>query len=191
MQRFARGLVLEGEELRLDPTVDASTFGTFYLGVFSPSSALVEGTMRAIRERLRVQTDAGGIARYEGDAYHRISEETERVPGNPWILCTLWLAEYEVARAQSVAELQSALDLVRWAQSKATQSLLLPEQVNPYDGQPLSVAPLTWSHAQLVSVLRGYLDSLRRLRVSSDELNARNTAKNQGVNPVDNRDFFS
>jgi GH15 family glucan-1,4-alpha-glucosidase len=190
-QRFARGLLLDGDELRLDRTVDASTFGTFYLGVFSPTSAMVEGTMRAIRERLRVQTEAGGIARYEGDAYHRISEETERVPGNPWILCTLWLAEYEVSRAQSVADLQSALDLVRWAHSKATQSLLLPEQVNPYDGQPLSVAPLTWSHAQLVSVLRGYLDSLHRLRVSSDEISARNTAKNHRGNPVDNRDFFS
>jgi len=113
------------------------------------------------------------------------------VPGNPWILCTLWLAEYAVARATSVAELQDALDLVRWTHSKTTQSLLLPEQVNPYDGQPLSVAPLTWSHAQLVSVLRGYLESLRQLRVSNDDTSARSTSKNSRANPVDNRDFFS
>ena len=190
-QRFARGLIVRGEDLVLDPTVDASTFGTFYLGTFPTASAMVEGTMRAVRDRLRVHTDVGGIARYEGDAYHRISGETDRVPGNPWILCTLWLAEYAVARAQTVADLQDALDLVRWAHSKATQSLLLPEQVNPYDGQPLSVSPLTWSHAQLVSVLHGYLNSLRRLRVSGDEWNARVTAKNQRGNPVDNRDFFS
>ncbi|MGZ7078316.1 MAG: glycoside hydrolase family 15 protein [Thermoanaerobaculia bacterium] len=190
-QRFARGLLLEGENLTLDATIDASAFATFYFGTFSPTSAMVEGTMRAIRERLRVQTEAGGIARYEGDSYHRISEETHRVPGNPWILCTLWLAEYAIARARSVAELQSALDLVRWAHSKASKSQLLPEQVNPYDSQPLSVAPLTWSHAQLVSVLRGYLDSLRRLRATTDDFNARNTAKNQRANPVDNPDFFS
>ncbi|MGZ7039168.1 MAG: glycoside hydrolase family 15 protein, partial [Thermoanaerobaculia bacterium] len=190
-QRFARGLLLEGENLTLDATIDASAFATFYFGTFSPTSAMVEGTMRAIRERLWVQAEAGGIARYEGDSYHRISEETHRVPGNPWILCTLWLAEYAIARARSVAELQSALDLVRWAHSKASKSQLLPEQVNPYDSQPLSVAPLTWSHAQLVSVLRGYLDSLRRLRATTDDFNARNTAKNQRANPVDNPDFFS
>jgi glucoamylase len=190
-QRFARGFVLQGESLTLDSTIDASAFATFYFGTFAPASAMVEGTMRAIRERLWVQTDAGGVARYEGDAYHRISEDTDRVPGNPWILCTLWLAEYAIARAQSVAELQPALDLVRWAHSKASKSQLLPEQVNPYDSQPLSVAPLTWSHAQLVSVLRGYLDSLRRLRVSADEFNARNTARNHGANPVDNPDLFS
>ena len=82
--------------------------------------------MDAIRERLWVQTEVGGIARYEGDAYHRISEEDGgRVPGNPWIVCTLWQAEYTIARATSVAELQSALDLVRWAQSHALPSLVL------------------------------------------------------------------
>lgn len=159
--RFARGLTVDGE---LDKTVDASAFGTFYFGVFPASSGMVTGTMRAIRERLWVQTDVGGIARYENDAYHRISDETQRIPGNPWIICTLWLAEHTIATASSTEELQSALDLVRWARAKATPSLVLPEQVDPYDGQPLSVAPLTWSHAQVISVVLGYLERARSLR---------------------------
>jgi glucoamylase len=159
--RFARGLTLDGQ---LDRSVDASAFATFYFGVFPATSAMVTGTMRAIRERLWVQTDAGGIARYENDDYHRISDETRRVPGNPWIICTLWLAEHTIATATSHEELQSALDLVRWARSKATASLVLPEQIDPYDGQPLSVAPLTWSHAQVISVVLGYLESSRALR---------------------------
>jgi oligosaccharide amylase len=159
--RFARGLTLDGQ---LDKTVDASAFATFYLGVFPATSAMVTGTMRAVRERLWVHTDAGGIARYENDGYHRISDETARVPGNPWIICTLWLAEHTVATATSAEELQSALDLVRWVRSKATSSLVLPEQIDPYDGQPLSVAPLTWSHAQVISVLLGYLERTRALR---------------------------
>jgi GH15 family glucan-1,4-alpha-glucosidase len=33
----------------------------------------------------------------------------------------------------------------------------LPEQLNPLDGSPLSVAPLTWSHATYVSVVCKYL----------------------------------
>lgn len=159
--RFARGLLIDG---RLDKTVDASAFATFYFDVFPAESAMVTGTMRAVRERLWVGTDTGGVARYENDGYHRISDETEKVPGNPWIICTLWLAEHAIATAATVEELQSALDLVRWARAKATPSLVLPEQIDPYDGQPLSVAPLTWSHAQVVSVILGYLERMRSLR---------------------------
>ena len=184
--RFARGLVLDGEQLVLDKTVDASCFAIFHLGVFPPSTGFVAGTMEAIRERLWVQTEVGGIARYEGDGYHRISEETGRVPGNPWLICTLWLAEHAIARATNVAELQSALDLVRWARSKASHSLVLPEQIDPYDGQPLSVAPLTWSHAQVVSVVRGYVDAIRKLRIAETENAARDHARSDRENTVDN-----
>ena len=185
--RFARGLVLDGDELRLDKTVDASTFATFYLGTFAAKSAVVEGTMRAIREALAVKTEVGGLARYENDAYHhRVSDETTRVPGNPWLICTLWSAEYVIARARTIGELQSALDIVRWARSKATPSLVLPEQVDPYDGKPLSVAPLTWSHAQVVSVVRNYLDALRAMRAGTAEHEARRAYELDRSTSVDN-----
>jgi GH15 family glucan-1,4-alpha-glucosidase len=186
-RRFARGLVLQDGQLVLDTTVDSSTFAVFHLGVFAPSTQFVGGTMEAIRERLWVQTETGGIARYEGDGYHRISDESGRVPGNPWIICTLWLAEHAVARAGSVAELQSALDLVRWARSKASSSLVLPEQIDPYDGQALSVAPLTWSHAQVVSVVRAYADAMRSLRVAESEKRAEKQVRTTRENPVDNQ----
>ena len=39
--------------------------------------------------------------------------------------------------------------------SKALPSGVLPEQVDPYTGAPLSVSPLTWSHA-------GFLDAVQR-----------------------------
>jgi GH15 family glucan-1,4-alpha-glucosidase len=86
------------------------------------------------------------------------------VPGNPWILCTLWLAEHDVAKATDVESLQPALDHVRWARAKATASMVLPEQIDPYGGQHLSVAPLTWSHAQVVSIVHGYLEARQKLR---------------------------
>jgi glucoamylase len=161
--RFARGFVTRGETLELDPAIDASAFAAFYLGVFPAESALVEGTMRAIRERLWVDTEVGGVARYENDDYHRIYADSERVPGNPWILCTLWLAEHDVANGGSEG-VQSALDRVRWARAKATASMILPEQVDPYDAQHLSVAPLTWSHAQVVSIVQACLAARRNAR---------------------------
>jgi oligosaccharide amylase len=168
-QRFARGLVMVDDALQLDRTVDASTFATFYLGVFAADSTMVEQTMAAVRERLWVPTEAGGLARYENDTYQRQTEPDNGVPGNPWVICTLWLAEFAIARATTVAELQSALDLVRWARAKARPSLVLPEQIDAFSGAPVGVAPFTWSHAQVVSVVRGYLESLRRFRRASTE----------------------
>ncbi len=105
----------------------------------------------------------GGIARYEDDHYQQVSHETGPVPGNPWILCTLWLAEWYIARARSAAELSRPLELLRWAVSRGLPSGVLPEQVHPYDGRPLSVSPLTWSHAQFVHATLRYLDRLHAL----------------------------
>ena len=189
--RFARGLTLIGDELQLDRTVDASTFATFFLGVFRADTAMVEGTMRAIRETLWVQTEIGGVARYAKDPYQRNVGDDDPTPGNPWLICTLWLAEHAIARATSVAELQSALDLLRWARAKARPSLVLPEQVHPYTGAPLSVSPFSWSHAQVVSVVRGYLDRLRFLRRNSAENPSRANAKNAAGNSVDKPPSFS
>ena len=188
--RFARGLLLRDDDvLELDPAIDASAFGTFYLDVFPAESAMVEGTMRAIREKLWVPTESGGVARYEHDRYHRAIDDND-VPGNPWLICTLWLAEHAVARATTVAELQSALDLVRWARSKARPSLILPEQIDPESGAPLSVAPFTWSHAQVISVVRGYLDALRFLRRGTRENVVRDEEKIARDHPVDKPKWF-
>jgi GH15 family glucan-1,4-alpha-glucosidase len=182
-KRFARGLLVDGE---LDPTIDASLFGTFYLGVFPPGSALVEGTMSAIREHLRVDTEVGGFARYPGDAYHRISEETSRVPGNPWVIVTLWIAEHAIASARNASDLHAALQHLFWVRSKALNSLVLPEQLNPYDGSPLSVAPLTWSHAQFVSAVRAYVAALEKWRIATSDVGAKNQLEFDRADPVDN-----
>lgn len=169
--RFARGLVLRDSGLEIDRTVDSSVFAAFHLGVFPATSAMIEGTVRAMRETLQVPS-VGGFARYEGDSCQRNSSDREPIAGNPWVISTLWVAEHALASARTPDDLQAALDLVRWARSKATGSMTLPEQVDPYDSQPLSVSPLTWSHAQVISVVDGYLENLRRLRLEALEQSA-------------------
>jgi oligosaccharide amylase len=188
--RFARGLVLRGDALELDATIDASTFATFHLGVFAAETEMVERTMHAVRGRLWVP-ETGGVARYENDVYQRAADTPENAPGNAWVICTLWLAEHAIARATSVAELQSALDLVRWARSKARPSLVLPEQIHPATGAGLSVSPFAWSHAQVVSVVRGYLEALRKMRRESGESGTRSQEKIRAVNVVDKPESFS
>jgi len=189
--RFARGLTAREGKMQLDRTIDASLFATFYFDVFPAESAMVEGTMRAIRDKLWVQTEIGGVARYEDDSYQRVADAGTPVPGNPWIICTLWLAEHAIARATTVAELQSALDLVRWVRSRARPSLVLPEQIHPFTGGPLSVSPFTWSHAQVISVVRGYLESLRNLRRNGMEKSSRADEEKSTDKAVDKPTSFT
>jgi glucoamylase len=106
----------------------------------------------------------GGVARYENDYYHRISNDIAAVPGNPWFICTLWLADYYISRAQTAAELKMALPIFEWTAGHALESGVLAEQVNPYTNEPISVSPLTWSHATVVSTAIKYLEKLEQLQ---------------------------
>ena len=107
-------------------------------------------TMKAIERCLWCQTEVGGVARYEDDYYHQISDDVARVPGNPWFICTLWLADWYTARATSLAGLARAEELLEWVVAHALPSGALAEQVHPFSGEPMSVSPLTWSHATFV-----------------------------------------
>ncbi|MEE9617701.1 MAG: glycoside hydrolase family 15 protein, partial [Anaerolineae bacterium] len=131
----------------VDPMIDASLFGLWYFGMFAPDDPRIVATMQAVRDRLWVKTDVGGVARYENDYYHRVSQDIENVPGNPWFICTLWLAQWYIATAQTADDLKSALDILNWTAAHALPSGFMAEQVHPHTGAPLSVSPLTWSHA--------------------------------------------
>jgi ferredoxin len=128
----------------------------------------VVSTMRAVEEKLWVKTRVGGVARYENDYYHRISNDIASVPGNPWFICTLWLADYYISRAKTTAELKSALPIFQWTAAHAMESGVLAEQVHPYTNAPLSVSPLTWSHATVVSTVIKYLEKLEQLQLCNE-----------------------
>ncbi len=159
--RFARMAVPNGQGYTLDMTIDASLYGLWAFGAFAPDDPLVASTMNQVRDRLTVKTPVGGVARYENDSYHQISKDVAHVPGNPWFICTLWLAQYDIARARTVAEARRAIPVLDWAVSRALPSGVLAEQVHPHTGQPISVSPLTWSHATFVAVVADYLHKLQ------------------------------
>lgn len=139
----ASGKIVESDKgyvkhvLDVDPVIDVSL-----LGVAVPFDC-----MPAESERMRLTADkveealtvpgVGGILRYEGDPY---------VGGNPWILTTLWLAQYRIRTGQ----LDEARKLIDWALAHRTRCGLLPEQVDRESGETAWVVPLTWSHAMFV-----------------------------------------
>jgi glucoamylase len=163
--RFARSVSFSesGAGFELDMTIDASLFGLFYFGAFDAHDPMVISTMRAVEDRLWVKTNIGGVARYENDQYMRISEDIARIPGNPWIICTLWLADFRIAVAQKRSDLIGAVEILEWVAQRALPSGVLAEQVNPLTGAPVSVSPLTWSHSTLVATVISYLQKLESL----------------------------
>ena len=92
-----------------------------------------------------------------------MSRDLANVPGNPWFICSLWLAQWHIARAKTPEDLQPALDILNWTASHALPSGVMAEQVHPYTHAPLSVSPLTWSHGTLVLTVSEYIARLARL----------------------------
>lgn len=151
---FARSISFSEEgEPAVDRVVDSSVCGAFLFGLLPPGDPRVAETARVVRERLWCRTDVGGLARYEGDPYYRARGD---VPGNPWFVTTLWFAQYVIASARTAADLAPALSLLEWVASHALPSGVLAEQLDPHTGQPLSVSPLTWSHAAFVTAVCEY-----------------------------------
>ncbi|HEY8417343.1 MAG TPA: glycoside hydrolase family 15 protein [Limnochordales bacterium] len=163
--RFLRGLVMRGDgSLAPDPTPESSVAGLFLFGVLPATDPRVAKTMEQVRDALWVKTPVGGIARYYRDYYFCRSDDFQRIPGNPWVICTLWLAQWYIATANRPQDLRPAVELLDWVVDRALPSGVLAEQYHPETGQPLSVAPLTWSHATYVWTVVDYLERHAGLR---------------------------
>ncbi len=147
--------------------MDSSLFGLVKFRLFELDDPRVVATVQAIEQKLWVKTRVGGLARYEQDNYHRVAAGDHAVPGNPWFLCTIWLADYFIDRAQNPQQLRDALPILEWVAGHALDSGILAEQVHPYTNEPISVSPLTWSHAALVTSVANYLRKLEELQVCS------------------------
>jgi GH15 family glucan-1,4-alpha-glucosidase len=113
--------------------------------------------MNAIEKSL---STGNGIARFENDDYMRPSG---RVSGNAWFICTLWLAEYQIAAAKTLADLEKPLSILKWTANAALPSGVLAEQIDPETGEPMSVSPLTWSHSTFIAAVHNYLNKLKQL----------------------------
>ncbi len=161
--RYLRGVRLEEGQVVRDYVTDVSVAGLFLFGYLGPRDARMRATMDHMEKTLWVKTHVGGMARYERDTFYQVSQDTENVPGNPWFLCTLWLAQWRIEAAETLQELEKAVELIRWCIRHALASGVMAEQIHPYNGSPISVSPLTWSHATFVATVCLLRDKRRAL----------------------------
>ena len=164
LKRYARSGCRKGKGYELDDVIDVSLSALVVLGVLSPKDPWMVETMEAIQQQLWLNTPVEGCARYQNDMYHRPDDSPKDIPGNPWFISTLWLAEYYIIRAQSLQELQEAIPYLEWCAKNALPSGVLAEQVHPVNSSPLSVSPLTWSHSSFVWAVLKYADKFNSIK---------------------------
>ncbi len=148
MQCYRKSL-LTGEDgnLEFDNTVDiSSAFGVFMYDSSRAGSGALSQAMEVTEQKLMDRSPTGGVARYVNDQYFL---EHHDYPGNPWYVCTLWMAQYYVKSGK----LDKANAIIDWVIKHKTPSDLFSEQLDPVNGQPLGVTPLVWSHAEFINTL--------------------------------------
>ena len=147
----------------LDEVIDISLLSLATLGVLDSKDPRMIETANAVREQLWLNTSVEGCARYQGDVYQRAEDSPQDIPGNPWFIATLWLAEYFIDLAESRQQLQATLPYLEWCGVNALPSGVLAEQIHPVSGSPLCVSPLTWSHSAYVWTVLRYAEKDQRL----------------------------
>lgn len=148
---------------RDDHRTDASSFyGLMTFDVMPVDDPFIVDCANRCDRDLWWTSPIGGLARYEDDKYFRVDPNHP----NPWIITTLWHTEFLIRDAKSEEELKAVKDIFQWVVDRALPSGVLPEQVHPTTGAPLSATPLVWSHAAYVHAVVAYLEKVEELGVA-------------------------
>lgn len=166
-KRFLKKITVDENtgEITKDFNIDASIHGVWMFGVLPPDDPRVVSTNQAIYNALKVPTFVGGLARYENDDYQRVHGNYSGIPGNPWIITTLWHAQWVLAISKSTEDMKPVEEILKWTMGHMNKAGILPEQLSPFNGEHLSVAPLTWSHAVFVDTILQYNEKLKQFSI--------------------------
>jgi len=152
----------EDGDLEYDRTIDASSFyGIIFFEVLDIDDERIKDSFSTIEKTIQVAGDSHGFVRYQNDAYYMMQDADSP---NPWVITTLWMAQYYIKKATKSADLKPAFDLLNWTASHASSTNVLAEQMHPHTRKHLSTSPLIWSHAEYVLAVNAYLDKLIELQ---------------------------
>jgi GH15 family glucan-1,4-alpha-glucosidase len=133
-------------QLHFDNLLDMSSVYGVMMFDYHTHVEKLHDSFKAIEKFLLDKSPAGGLPRYEHDQYFATDPP---YMGNPWFVTTLWLAQYYIRQKR----LTDAQRLIDWALEHTLASGVMAEQMHPEHGDPISVAPLVWSHAEFVNTV--------------------------------------
>lgn len=145
---FYKGLTVRNGLIEYNTTYDlSSVFGAFMFGLFPVGSDELTEAIETLHQTFFDDNNQIGLPRYENDPYYRVDPHSN---GNWWNITSLWLAQYYIETEQP----DKAQEILAWVAGHASKGTdILSEQINPINGSQISVAPLTWSHAEFVATL--------------------------------------
>lgn len=124
----------------IDAKIDISLLGLVTpFKLFTPKDKKILNTIEMIDLNLRTYT--GGYLRYEKDNY---------AGGNPWVISSLWMAEYYIEAGNK----KKAIECFEFVVKTATEHGFLAEQIDNSTMQAKWVIGLGWSHAMFIDVLQ-------------------------------------
>jgi glucoamylase len=133
--------------LEFDNTLDSSSlYGAYVFGLPFENGTAIKDTALKIESTLLDQSESLGLPRYNIDGYFAIADGHL---GNPWIVTTMWYAQYQIGQGN----FEPAQKYLNWVKKIALPSGVLSEQIHPDKGTPKSVAPLVWSHAEVINTI--------------------------------------
>lgn len=143
---FRKGFLLQEDgNLAYDDTLDISSlYGPYMFAKLPLDDPRMQSMFEQVKTKLWNTGPIGGVIRYPGDGYFLAKQQ---YPGNPWIVCTLWLAQY----FDALGDPDQAEALIKWAEDRRLSTGVLSEQFDPETGYAISVAPLVWSHAEFIN----------------------------------------
>jgi glucoamylase len=135
-------------EIVYNDTIDVSSvFGVFMFGLFPAGSQELTEAVETLVHTFKLDDGRMGLPRYENDQYYHVGGADT---GNLWFVTTLWLAQYYIETGKD----DKAKELIAWVSSTSMMTTgVMAEQVSPLDKSFISVAPLTWSHAEYLATL--------------------------------------
>lgn len=145
-QYFYKGINVDKKHIINDETIDTSAlFGAYVFGLFSLDDFELKASLKTLTSSFQYGVDNKyGLPRYENDHYYRAGDS---ITGNWWIITSLWLAQYYI----NTGEVDQGSKILSWVENHMMSTGVLSEQINPYNDNFISVAPLTWSQAEYIS----------------------------------------
>lgn len=158
---FVKQVIHTDDGLEYDMTVDMSSLhGLLLFEVFAFDDEFIVKSVATIEKVLPATGSSQGYVRYQHDSYYRMHDaETP----NPWVITTLWMARYQIERAEKLSALKKVLEILEWTASHAGSGGSLAEQMHPHTRAHTSATPLIWSHAEFVLTVKAYVDKVKEL----------------------------